>query len=317
MKEDLRFLLTKFKRPLVGWHDPNFGIRFDETVTAIEEAVPPDRMDFIAESSLSILSEPNLKRLKHVGLKAILPGIESWFSLGNKSKTGRSQGQAKVDQVVEHIQLVLDYIPYVQTNFVLGLDSDEGPEPFELTRQFLRRCPAVFPAFSLLTAFGQAAPLNLDYQRQNRILPFPFHLLNNSLAMNIKPKNYSWQDFYDHVVKLTGHAFSPPAMWRRFWANQKMVPKLMNLVRAVSAEGRGRHRYYARFRRLLDRDPHLLPYCEGQTDRLPDFHLDRIRKDLGFLWDWLPRGAIDHDAYAYLKSVAPRKEIEQPISVAS
>ena len=30
MKEDLRFLLRKFKRPLVGWHDPNFGVRFNE-----------------------------------------------------------------------------------------------------------------------------------------------------------------------------------------------------------------------------------------------------------------------------------------------
>src|SRR5207248_7803259 len=31
---------------------------------AIEEAVPPDSIDFIAESSLSLLSEPRLVRLK-------------------------------------------------------------------------------------------------------------------------------------------------------------------------------------------------------------------------------------------------------------
>ncbi|MBN2490324.1 MAG: radical SAM protein, partial [Planctomycetes bacterium] len=92
IKADLRFLLTKFKRPLVGWHDPNFGVRFDETVGAIEEAVPPDRMDFIAESSLSLLSEPNVKRLQRIGVKALLPGIESWFDLGNKCKTGRAEG---------------------------------------------------------------------------------------------------------------------------------------------------------------------------------------------------------------------------------
>src|SRR2546426_541884 len=40
MKEDLTFLLTKFKRPLVGWHDPNFGVRFDDYMNAIEEAAP-------------------------------------------------------------------------------------------------------------------------------------------------------------------------------------------------------------------------------------------------------------------------------------
>jgi len=317
MKEDLRFLLTKFKRPLVAWHDPNFGVRFNETVHAIEEAVPPDRVDFIAESSLSILSEPNVKRLKRIGVKALLPGIESWFSLGNKSKTGRTLGRAKVAQVAEHIDMILAHIPYVQTNFVLGLDCDEGPEPFELTREFLRRCPGAFPAFSLLSAFGQAAPLNLEYQRENRVLPFPFHLLNNCLAMNVKPKNYGWRDFYGNVVKLTGQAFSPMAIMRQFCSGQMMVPRLMNLVRAVSSEGRGRHRYYREIRRRLDSDPQFLPYFEGETGRLPDFYRSRIRKDLGDLWDWLPTGALNHDAHAYLKSAAPVETLVRPISVTS
>ena len=48
IQEDLRFLLTKMKRPRVGWHDPNFGVRFDETMSAIEEAVPAGRIDFAA-----------------------------------------------------------------------------------------------------------------------------------------------------------------------------------------------------------------------------------------------------------------------------
>jgi hypothetical protein len=39
IKEDLRFLLGKFRRPKVGWHDPNFGVRFDGFMNAIEEAV--------------------------------------------------------------------------------------------------------------------------------------------------------------------------------------------------------------------------------------------------------------------------------------
>ena len=312
MKEDLRFLLTKFKRPLVAWHDPNFGVRFNETLDAIEDAVPPDRVDFIAESSLSILSEPNVRRLERAGVKAVLPGIESWFSLGNKSKTGKTQGREKVAQVAEHIDMILGHIPYVQTNFVLGLDSDDGPEPFELTREFLRRCPGVFPAFSLLSAFGQAAPLNLEYQRQNRVLPFPFHLLNNCLAMNVKPRNYGWEDFYGHVVKLTGHTFSPAAIMRQFWSGQKVVPRLMNLVRAVSSEGRGRHRYYGEIRRRLDRDPQFLPYFEGESGRLPDFYRNRIRKDLGSLWDWLPPGALEHDPHAYLQWIDSTREAPRP-----
>jgi len=100
LQEDLRFLLSRVKRPIVGWHDPNFGIKFDQYMDAIEAAVPPGRMRHIAETSLSILSEPHLARLQRNGFRAILPGIESWFDLGNKSKT-RLTGVAKVRQVAQ------------------------------------------------------------------------------------------------------------------------------------------------------------------------------------------------------------------------
>ena len=254
MKEDLRFLLRKLKRPRVAWHDPNFGVRFNDIMDAIEEAVPPGRIDFIAESSLSLLSEPHLKRLKRNGFKALLPGIESWYDLGDKSKTGKMQGMEKVRQVSEHVNMILRYMPYVQTNFVLGLDVDEGPEPFELTKRFVDLTPGAFPGYSLLSAFGQAAPLNLDYQRANRVLPFPFHFLNNNQAMNVKPKNYSWPDFYEHVIDLTRYTFSWRAIFNRFRATRGMIPRWMNVVRAVSSEGFGRIKYHTEVRRRLDTD---------------------------------------------------------------
>ena len=164
-------------------------------------AARPDR--FVAESSLSLLSEPHLKRLERSGFKALLPGVESWYDLGNKSKTGQLKGMDKVRQVSEHVNMILRYVPYVQTNFVLGLDSDAGEEPFELTKRFVDLTPGAFPGYSLLSAFGRAAPLNLEYQRADRVLPFPFHFLDNNHAMNVKPKNYSWRDFYDRVIGLT------------------------------------------------------------------------------------------------------------------
>src|SRR5439155_770894 len=83
--------------------------------------------------------------------------------LGSKSKTRTVEGLAKVEQVSEHVNMILRHIPYVQTNFVLGLDSDRGPEPFELTKRFVDVTPGAFPGYSLLSAFGRAAPLNLEY----------------------------------------------------------------------------------------------------------------------------------------------------------
>ena len=302
LREDLRFLLKKFRRPIVAWHDPNFGVRFDDHFDMIEEAVPPGRIDFIAESSLSLLSEPHLKRLKRNGFKAILPGIESWFDSGDKSKTGARQGIDKVRQVSEHVNLILSYIPYIQTNFVLGVDADEGAEPFELTKRFLDMTPGAFPAYSLLTAFGRAAALNLDYQRANRVLPFPFHFLNNNQAMNVRPRNYSWHGFYEHVVDLTRYSFSSRAIFHRLRATQGVTSRWMNLVRAVSTEGFGRLKYHKEIRKRLDTDRQFMLYFEQETAELPKFYIDLVRKDLGPLREWLPEGALYHDPNAYLKS---------------
>lgn len=302
IRDDLRFLRTKFKQPMVAWHDPNFGVKFDAIMDLIEEAAPPGSIDFLAESSLALLSEPHLKRLKKNRFRAVLPGVESWYEMGGKSKTGGTQGIEKVRQVSEHVNQILRYIPYVQTNFVFGLDCDEGAEPFELTKRFLDMTPGAFPAYSLLTAFGRAAAVNLDYQRDGRVVPFPFHFLNNNQAMNVRPRNYSWQRFYDHVIDLSRYSFSGAAIFKRLLATQGVTSRWMNVVRAISSEGWGRCRYHENVRRRLDTDAEMLPFFEQQTTTLPKFYADQVHQDLGSLWEWLPEGALHHDPNAYLKS---------------
>jgi hypothetical protein len=300
--KDLQFLLQQQKRPRVGWHDPNFGVRFEDYMEAIEAAAPPDSIDFVAESSLSLLAEPHLVRLRRNGFKAVLPGIESWYDLGNKSKTGKRTGMDKVREVSEHVNMIMRYLPYVQTNFVLGLDGDAGPEPFELTKRFVDLTPGAFPGYSLLSAFGRAAPLNLEYQQAGRVLGFPFHFLDNNQAMNVKPKNYSWTEFYDRVTDLTQYTFSWRAIVNRFRANRTTIPKWMNVLRAISSEGFGRIKYYKEVRRRLDADPSFRAYFEQETEEVPAFFVDRVRRELGDLYQWLPEGALYHDPHAYLKA---------------
>jgi hypothetical protein len=301
MKEDLRFLLGRLKRPRVAWHDPNFGVRFDHCMDAIEEAVPPGRIDFIAESTLSLLSESRVKRLKHNGFKALLPGIESWFELSKKSKTGNTTGMDKVEKVSDHVNMILRHIPYVQTNHIFGLDGDEGSAPFELTKRFLDLSPGAFPAYSMLSAFGQAAPLNLEFQRAHRVLPFPFHFLSN-IQMNIKPKNYSWPEFYDHLIDVTRYSYSPRLLFRRFLANGETIPRWLNIVRGLSSERFGRVRYFSEIRRRLNTDRPLRGFFEQETTRIPEYFVEKIRRDLGEFWEWVPDGALCHDPNAYLLS---------------
>ncbi len=295
IKSDLRFLLERMKRPRVGWHDPNFGVRFDDYLSAIEDAVAPGSVDFIAESTLSLLSEGNVRRLQRNGFKAILPGIESWYEHGNKSKTGKSTGAEKVERVSEHVNTIMRYLPYFQANFVLGLDSDAGAEPFELTKRFLDAAPGAFPAYSMLTAFGGSAPLNAEYDRAGRLIPFPFHALNNNAAMNVRPKHYSWPEFYDRMIDLSRHSFGRRGIVRRARANRGVWTRSMNALRAVSSEGWGKIGYLREVRRRLDHDVPFRRFFEQETDEIPAFFVEQTRKDLGPLWRWLPDGALRHD----------------------
>jgi radical SAM superfamily enzyme YgiQ (UPF0313 family) len=295
IRRDLRFLLGRVRRPRVVWHDPNFGVRFEEYLGAIEDVVPPGSIDFIAESSLSILSEARLPRLRRNGFKALLPGIESWYELGNKSKTGREVGAAKVEAVAEHINAILRHIPYVQTNFVHGLDSDEGDEPFELTARFIDRVPGAFVAVAFLTIYGQSAPLGEQHRAEGRLVPVPFQFMNSGYMSNARPRHYSFPQLYDHMIRLLRHNFAWSTIWRRHRAVASALPRWINLVRAVSAEGRGRVAYLESTRRRFDTDPSVRRFFDGESTDVPYFLREQIDRKLGRLRAWLPPDALAYD----------------------
>ncbi len=306
MQEDLRFIRTKMKDPKVVWHDPLFGVRFKETMAMIEEAVPRDSMSFIAEISLSLLSEANVKRLAAVGFKGLLPGIESWYDFGNKAKTRKNLGEEKLGQVSEHINMLLSYVPFVQANFVAGLDCDEGPEPFELTKRFIDRAPGAWPAISLLTAYGEAAPLNLELQREGRLVPIPFHFMDNK-HVNVRPKNYDWAEFYTLSADLKRYAFTGARVRRRLVANRGFHTKAFNALRVVS---KGRITREENMARMLRTDPGFRRFFDQQTTEVPAYFSDIIRRDLGPLWDYLPPDGLIHDANAYFKKSQLEVQLE-------
>ena len=297
LRDDLAFLATKVRNPLVGWHDPNFGIQFDKYMNAIEEAVPKGKIRHIAEMSLALLGDDNLVRLKANGFVGMLPGIEFWYEFGYKSKATRIRGEEKVLQVADHVNRVLAAVPFVQTNFILGLDCDEGDEPFELTKKFLELTPGAFPAFSLFTAYGRASPLNLELQRAGRVNAMPFHFLDSNSGMNIKPLNYEWADFYEKVTGVVHYAQGKRGIWRRLKANGINWAGAFNFFRASHS---GRSTYNANLTELLRNDPAVRAFFDGETRDVPEFFVRRMRRDLSPLWDALPEGATVHDPYAYM-----------------
>jgi len=310
LQADLRFIRQKkVPRSILSWHDPNFGIRFNDYMDAMEEAVPPGSLRSGAGMSFALLGEHNCKRLRHNGFKVVLPGIESWFDMGNKSKLRSTKGREKVERIAEQANMVLRYIPYVQGCLIFGLDADEGPEPFELTKQFAELAPGLFPNLSLLTCYGGNAPDNLAYQRDGRVLRVPFHFQNQLHSMNVGPKNYTWTEFYDHTIDLVEYLFSNRMLWRRFRAVHSMGTRIEQLSRGVST---GKKRL---LRNLVDqrswfKDPSTAKYLKGRTDEVPEVFSRRIESSLGWLWKWLPEGAINHDPNAALKSLGSEADLQ-------
>ena len=119
--------------------------------------------------------------------------------------------------------------------------------------------------------------------------------------MNVRPKNYSWPEFYDQLVDVTRYSFSWRAIARRIPATPTAIPKWMNVVRAMSSEGWGRIAYH-------DDDPAAARHrpvgagllwrgrptcCRSSTPRA-------FGEELGPVYEYLPKGALYHDPNAYL-----------------
>jgi hypothetical protein len=131
------------------------------------------------------------------------------------------------------------------------------------------------------------------------VLPFPFFFLDSNHAMNVRPLNYGWPEFYAHAVDLTQYALSGARVRRRFLANRGISTRFLNGVRAVTS---GRAKWQAKIGRLLAKDVPIRRFIEGESSELPKFYENRVRESLGPLWEALPEGALMHDQNAYLKS---------------
>ncbi len=282
---DLRFIEQRFgAATTVFWHDPNFGVRFNDYMGLIEES--GTRLTHGGESSLSLLTEKHLRAMQRNRWVAQVPGVESWNGFSDKGGTGGLSGLAKVREVAEHVNLIMAYIPYVQTNFVLGLDADAGAEPFELTKAFVDLAQGAFPGYSILTDFRNAR-LSDDLAAEGRALSIPQAFLDNTSAFNVRLKNYSLAEFYARLIDLQAHSFNAAAKLRRWRANGHRYVRAVNLGRAFTEGGWRAGQFKAAAQRLAA-DPSLLRHYTGLQAEAPAFYFEALRDMLGPWWAWLP-----------------------------
>ena len=287
LEADLRYLSDHFPKTLVAFHDPNFGVRFDETMSIMERIPAGHRSRYIMESSLAILKPARLERLRDTNCVFAAPGVESWGDYSNKTGVGAKQGRDKLEQVVSHFDTLGQYVPGLQANFLFGLDGDSGPEPVELTKEFIRRSARVWPTINIPTPLG-GTPLFDQMHRDGRVLkamPLPLYFTMHYPVTTLK--HYHPIEFYDHLIDIYDTIGSARMLARRLTARAHPYIRFLNSVRTLA--GRADAREFRAVRRRMATDPQLLAFHEGRSATLPEYHQQRFDARMGDYAELIPR----------------------------
>lgn len=276
---DLRYLAKEFRGAIMGFHDPNFAIKFDKVFNILESVPPESRIPYMMECSMSTLRGSRIKRLKETYCIAALPGIESWTDNYSKTGFGRNEGVEKVYQTVEHFQLLYEHVPYLQANFIFGLDADIGDGPITLTKKFIDNAPFVWPAINIPVPFG-GTPLFKQYCANGRLLkalPFCFYYAPYLVTTL---KNYDPVAYYERLIDLFSFASSKTMLKRRMEIAPNWKHKIIHWGRTFSTKIACNNNY----RRILDMlrsDPQFRAFHEGQSEVLPEFYRNESKRILG------------------------------------
>jgi len=275
---DLQFVSNNFPGALLAFHDPNFAVRFDETMDVIETVPEAHRNAYVMESSLSILKQSRLDRLRRTRCLFLAPGVESWGEYGNKAATGSAQGQAKLDRVVAHFEMLHEFVPGLQANLLFGTDNDCGTEPVELTKEFMRRLPFVWPGINIPTPYG-GTPLYDQYLSEGRILEeMPISLyFAPYLATTLK--HYDPLAYYDHLIDIYEVMTSGRMLLQRIRAPAPFPVRAGHFLRTLAM--RQELAEQRRVREMLASDPQFRAFHEGRRVALPEFYHRVYERRLG------------------------------------
>jgi len=275
---DLRFLADNLNGVLLVFHDPNFAVKFDPVLDVLESIPPDQRSPYVIESSLTVLRGPRLQRLKDTRCLGVAPGIESWVDYSKKAGLGRKAGLDKVKRVVEHFELLHEYLPYLQANLMFGLDTDEGDAPVELTKEFIVRAPFVWPTINIPVPFG-GTPLFENHLANGRILeamPFSFYY---APYLVITLKHYDPLNYYEKLLELFSFCTTREILNRRMRCKPDLKGKFIHWTRATSTKAAIRS--YQRILKMLRSDPQFRAFHEGRSKVLPEFYHQEYERMLG------------------------------------
>jgi len=278
LEADLTFLAKHYPGVMVAFHDPNFGVKFDQVLSVLEKVPGGTRSPYIMESSLSLLKGDRLRRLRDTGCVYIAPGVESWQDHSNKAGIGPTVGPEKLERVIAHFEEIGAHVPGVQANFIFGVGADRGDEPVELTKEFIRRLPFVWPTVNIPVPFG-STPLFDTYLGQDRILrsmPFSFYY-TPYLVTTLE--HYHPIDYYSKIADVYSVMTSIRTTFDRVLTRAPMTLRALHVLRALAMK-----KFVYAFRKIehmLRTDRAFREFHEGRPGPIPDYYARIYEKKLG------------------------------------
>ncbi len=266
---DLDYLRWKLPGTLMVFHDANFAVRFDDIFDVLEAQPSAGRQPYIIESSLTVLRGDRLRRLSDTNCAMLAPGVESWTDYSNKAAVGRMSGVEKVDKVAEHFARLAEHVPYLQANFMFGLDTDAGDEPVELTKRFMDRTPFTWPTINIPVPFG-GTPLHDELTAQGRILasmPFSFYYAPYLVTTL---KHYDPISYYEKLAELYVHAAAPEMLRRRMGTTTRRSIRWIHRARAAAF--RSDIGSFRGILAMLRTDAQFRAFHEGRDTTLPEYY---------------------------------------------
>ena len=280
LQADLTFVSEHFPGTMVGFHDPNFAVKFDQVLDVLQSVPAARRSPYIVETSLGIVRGERAARLGATGCAFLAPGVESWSAYSAKSGVGRSRGAEKVEQLVEHFSTLHRHVPYLQANFLFGIegDADEVEDSIALTKRFMSRTPFVWPVVNIPHPFG-GTRLFERCRAEGRILTaMPFGFYYSPYLVTV-PEHDSPVAYYERLIDLFTHFTAPTMLAARLASSVHPFIRLVHRVRTQV-----KRRRLAAFRRLalrLRADSGFRAFHDGSDPRLPEVYHHEYDRLLG------------------------------------
>jgi len=169
-------------------------------------------------------------------------------------------------------------VPGIQANFAFGVDTDEGDEPVELTKEFMRRTPFAWPVVNIPVPFG-GTPFHDEYLKAERILaamPFTFYYFPYLVTTL---KHYDPSDYYRKLLGMLAYASTRKMLWRRLRSTPNWSLRVLHTVRTLHArEGIQKCRQILK---MMNDDAQFRAFHHGESTVLPEFYHREFERLLG------------------------------------